>query len=109
MEPNNYDQTENNLELQSFDLGEAGGGTQIIFAHKAINNTEHYVFTLGNGPKSEQVTAEQNSDKTANSIMGVGKQLLSNIRMQLSGKKEQHNDQADDNEINPQNLKLRCF
>lgn len=36
------------LELKSFDLGEKGGGMQLIIAAKAINSTEYYVITLGN-------------------------------------------------------------
>ena len=39
---------EKDLELKSFDLGEKGGGMQLIIASKAISSTEYYVITLGN-------------------------------------------------------------
>ena len=37
--------------LTSFDLGEAGGGEQVIIDYREISSTEYYVMTLGNGPK----------------------------------------------------------
>ena len=37
--------------LTSFDLGEAGGGEQVIIDYREISPTEYYVMTLGNGPK----------------------------------------------------------
>ena len=101
MDLNNHDQTENNLDLKSFDLGEAGGGTQLIIADKALSATEHVVFTLGNGPKRDDVV-EQDAAKEANKV----KQFLSTFRMQLGGQKNQM-DQAEDD--NPKNMKLRCF
>lgn len=46
------DQKTNQIEkLQSFDLGERGGGTQIIIDYRVISPTEYYVMTLGNAPK----------------------------------------------------------
>lgn len=36
------------LELKCFDLGEQGGGMQLIIAAKAISSTEYYAITLGN-------------------------------------------------------------
>ncbi len=38
-------------KLQSFDIGERLGGTQLIIDYRAISPTEFYVMTLGNGPK----------------------------------------------------------
>ncbi len=35
----------------SFDLGEAGGGEQVIIDYREISPTEYYVMTLGNGAK----------------------------------------------------------
>ena len=37
--------------FHSFDLGELGGGKQLIIDYRAISPTEYYVMTLGNGPK----------------------------------------------------------
>ncbi|MBO7123032.1 MAG: hypothetical protein J6V90_07120 [Treponema sp.] len=39
------------LKLKSFDIGEMGGGEQIIIDSRTISETEHYVITLGNAPK----------------------------------------------------------
>ena len=42
----------NPIEIfHSFDLGELGGGEQLIIDYRAISPTEYYVMTLGNGPK----------------------------------------------------------
>ena len=104
MESNN--EQENNLELMSFDLGEAGGGTQMIFAQKAINQNEHYVLTLGNGPKgTENQTKAQEPTKAAN---GAGKQLLGNFLSQF-GRNKNANNQNAAAENDAKNLKLRCF
>lgn len=113
MEPINQDQTnaaENKLDLMSFDLGEAGGGTQMIFAHKAVSPTEHYVFTLGNPPKDAQNTAEQKNAPAENSgVKGLfGKQMFSNIRDRLANLKGAGK-QANATEETPLNPKLRCF
>ena len=35
----------------SFDLGEAGGGEQVIIDYREISPTEYYVMTLGNAAK----------------------------------------------------------
>ena len=40
-----------NLKLKSFDLGEVGGGSQIIIDYKAISPNEYVVMTVGNGAK----------------------------------------------------------
>ena len=42
----------NSIEIfHNFDLGELGGGKQLIIDYKDISPTEYYVITLGNGPK----------------------------------------------------------
>lgn len=42
----------NPIEIfHSFDLGELGGGKQLIIDYRVISPTEYYVMTLGNGPK----------------------------------------------------------
>ena len=38
-------------KLQSFDLGEAGGGEQLIIDYRAASTTEYYVMALGNAPR----------------------------------------------------------
>ena len=43
--------SENSINLQSFDLGEPGGGNQLIIDSRVISDTEYYVITLGNPPK----------------------------------------------------------
>ncbi|MCM1404125.1 MAG: hypothetical protein NC133_01265 [Prevotella sp.] len=108
MEPNQQEQTEK-FDLMSFDLGEAGGGKQVIFAHKAISATEHYVFTLGNPPKNAQNAADQPAAPTnENATKGaLGKQLFSNFRDRLANLK--NTNKPTTVEENPLNPKLRCF
>lgn len=104
MELKHQDQSE--LDLQSFDLGEAGGGIQMIIADKAINENEHYVFTLGDGPKAEQnAAAAKEPTKTDSSIKG----LLNNFRNQFGAHKAANPNPAAAETDNPDNLKLRCF
>lgn len=44
----------NPIEIfHSFDLGELGGGKQLIIDYRAISPVEYYVMTLGNGPKTD--------------------------------------------------------
>ena len=44
----------NPIEIfHSFDLGELGGGKQLIIDYRAISPTEYYVMTLGNDPKTD--------------------------------------------------------
>ena len=110
MEPINQDQmnaAENKLDLMSFDLGEAGGGKQMIFAHKAVSPTEHYVFTLGNPPKDAQNTAGQQAASNGTKET-LGKHLFSNFRERLANLKGA-NKQANAEEEVPLNPKLRCF
>lgn len=102
------DQTENSFNLQSFDLGEAGGGKQMIFAHKAINDTEHYVFTLGNGPKDTQDTTVPEPTKTDNNVKTISKQILSNFCNQFGIRKNAKQKSATEQD-EQQNLKLRFF
>lgn len=99
----NHNQQENNLNLMSFDLGEAGGGQQMIFAHKSLSETEHYVFALGNPPKDEQTTKEQ----PAPAKETASKQLLNNFRNRFGNLKG--GNQAEASGATQSNLKLRCF
>lgn len=39
------------LNLKGFDLGEMGGGEQLIIDSRTVSKTEHYVIALGNAPK----------------------------------------------------------
>ena len=124
MEPYNYDQNnynqteENDLELQSFDLPEAAGGTQMIIAHKAVKtvndaeqteHTEHYVFTLGNGPKNEQNASSQSAAKQEGASKSLSQQLLASFRKQFGGQKNQADNQPKTVDSDAQNMKLRCF
>ena len=51
--------TEKDLELKGFDLGEQGGGMQLIIAAKTISPTEFYVATLGNSLPKIQNSPKQ--------------------------------------------------
>jgi hypothetical protein len=50
---------EKDLELKGFDLGEQGGGMQLIIAAKTISPTEFYVATLGNALPKIQNSPKQ--------------------------------------------------
>ena len=90
------------LQLKSFDLGENGGGPQMILAHKAVSEKEHYVFTLGNGPKKTEEQAEPVDSKNT-----AGKQILSSIRDRFMHKKDQNQTEQEQDDLD--NFKLRCF
>jgi len=53
------------LKYKFFDLGDLKGGHQMIYADKAINEKEHYVFTLGDGPKVDLETGEPINESQA--------------------------------------------
>ncbi len=91
--------TQDELELKSFDLGEMGGGKQVIFASKSITDKEHYVFTFGDGPKNEE--APQPVDNTPNK--SLGRQLFDSISKLT--KKTQTNEPTPEENL----TKLRCF
>lgn len=50
---------EKDLELKGFDLGEQGGGMQLIIAAKTISPTEFYVATVGNSLPKIQNSPKQ--------------------------------------------------
>lgn len=51
---------EKDLELKGFDLGEQGGGMQLIIAAKTISPTEFYVATLGNSlPQKQNLPSDE--------------------------------------------------
>lgn len=102
---NNQTKSENNFELKSFDLGEVGGGKQVIFAHKLVENA-HYVVTLGQGPKNQQNAGSTASNQEA--TQPKGKSLLNNFRSQF-GVRKNTNDQTKTEDDNAKNIKLRCF
>lgn len=49
--------------LQSFDLGEAGGGEQLIIDYRPVSPGEYYVMTLGNAPKINNENKDDNDIK----------------------------------------------
>lgn len=87
------------LKWMSFDLGEVGGGTQIIVAHKAISDTEYYVMTLGNGPKIEMT-----------SVGAVNKVIEEYKKKQMMDKAlgKQASDKIEEDE-DYENIKIRFF
>lgn len=103
--------SENNLDLMSFDLGEAGGGKQTIFMHKSISETEHYVLALGRAPQNAQEKSARHAadeKQTDDAETSADRQLLSDFRSRLSDLKIPDS-KNEDAELNKQNLKLRFF
>ena len=63
METNEKNQMQGNIDLSCFDLGEENGGKQLILQHVSISSTEHYVFTIGDGPKDKTFNENDNNTK----------------------------------------------
>ena len=100
MENNDYNQAEDDLYLHGFDLKEEGGGKQLIYAQKKINDRESYVFTLGEGPKIE-MPSETQDNKAKESVL---KQVLTTIR-----NLNKNAVKLNENVTNQTHIKLRCF
>ena len=98
-------ETENDLELMSFDLPKANGGPQMIIDSKKINANEYYVRTLGNGPKSMEDTT---SETSATEKVNAGKQLFDSIRNFIPGLNK-NTDKQNQPEDDFKNIKLRYF
>jgi|GEM_PF-3299985 len=111
MENNNQEQTDKGLDLMSFDLGEVGGGEQMIFAHKQISEKEYYVFTLGNGPKLQETDpAKQAAEQATAGVKDpVAKKLLKSIRHHIPGMNKNATAENETANAASQNMKLRCF
>ena len=95
---------EQKIDLMSFDLGESNGGRQLILTHKSVSPTEHYVFTIGDGPqekKAEEVSDASKQEPAAPKKL-FSKQTFLNIRNHLIHKKPEEKKEEN-------NVKLRCF
>lgn len=96
-------QTEEDLTLKGFDMGEKRGGLQMIIASKQIaqadDSKEFCVFTIGNAPQFEMPENENAVTKET-----VGKQLYDKFMNVLHKKPVDQNK----NETEEQK-KLRCF
>ena len=87
------------LNLKAFDLGQAGGGMQLIIADKQVNENEHYVFTVGKGmPQLEAQNEMPNQEAN-----GLKKAFMS-FRDNILKKKPNESQNEEKN-----NIKLRCF
>lgn len=101
---------EKDLELKGFDLGEQGGGMQLIIAAKTISPTEFYVATLGNSLPKIQNSPKQDlpSDEimTDEEIKELIKKFESNKSINELNlfKNNEKNDSTEKNDI-----KIRFF
>lgn len=84
------DETNDSINLKSFDLGEMGGGKQLIIDYRTISPTEYYVVTLGNGPKID-LTPNAN-------IKELEEKYLKNKKIETNDKEETYD-----------NIKIRFF
>lgn len=105
METPNNDKID--LALKAFDLDENEGGRQMVLGHKQVNNSEHYLLTIGNGPKQEEKQEPEATEKTENNGMKklFNKQMLLNIRDHFIHKK----DEKEKNKDEIDNFKYRIF
>lgn len=107
---------EKDLELKGFDLGEQGGGMQLIIAAKTISPTEFYVATLGNSlpkiqnsPKQDLPSDEIMTDEEIKELIKNFESNKSIDELNLFKNVEQtdENKKWDDKEKN--DIKIRFF
>ena len=107
---------ENDLELKGFDLGEQGGGMQLIIAAKTISPTEFYVATVGNSlpkiqnsPKQDLPSDEIMTDEEIKELIKKFESNKSIDELNLFKNVEQtdENKKWDDKEKN--DIKIRFF
>lgn len=107
---------EKDLELKGFDLGEQGGGMQLIIAAKTISPTEFYVATVGNSLPKIQNSHKQDlpSDEimTDEEIKELIKKFESNksideLNLFKNVEQTAENKKWDDKEKN--DIKIRFF
>ena len=107
---------EKDLELKGFDLGEQGGGMQLIIAAKTISPTEFYVATLGNSlpkiqnsPKQDLPSDEIMTDEEIKELIKKFESNESIDELNLFKNVEQtdENKKWDDKEKN--DIKIRFF
>lgn len=107
---------EKDLELKGFDLGEQGGGMQLIIAAKTISPTEFYVATLGNAlpkiqnsPKQDLPSDEIMTDEEIKELIKKFESNKSIDELNLFKNVEQtdENNKLDDKEKN--DIKIRFF
>lgn len=107
---------EKDLELKGFDLGEQGGGMQLIIAAKTISPTEFYVATLGNAlpkiqnsPKQDLPSDEIMTDEEIKELIKKFESNESIDELNLFKNVEQtdENKKWDDKEKN--DIKIRFF
>ena len=107
---------EKDLELKGFDLGEQGGGMQLIIAAKTISPTEFYVATVGNSlpkiqnsPKQDLPSDEIMTDEEIEELIKKFESNKSIDELNLFKNVEQtdENKKWDDKEKN--DMKIRFF
>jgi hypothetical protein len=107
---------EKDLELKGFDLGEQGGGMQLIIAAKTISPTEFYVATVGNAlpkiqnsPKQDLPSDEIMTDEEIKELIKKFESNESIDELNLFKNVEQtdENKKWDDKEKN--DIKIRFF
>lgn len=107
---------EKDLELKGFDLGEQGGGMQLIIAAKTISPTEFYVATVGNSlpkiqnsPKQDLPSDEIMTDEEIKELIKKFESNESIDELNLFKNVEQtdENKKWDDKEKN--DIKIRFF
>ena len=107
---------EKDLELKGFDLGEQGGGMQLIIAAKTISPTEFYVATVGNSlpkiqnsPKQDLPSDEIMTDEEIKELITKFESNKSIDEFNLFKNEEQtdENKKWDDKEKN--DIKIRFF
>lgn len=101
--PINYQQEE--LVGQSFNLGEIGGGSQLIIFDEAISAQQHHVITAGNAPQTQREQLQQPAaDGERKSIGRIMLEKVSHYLPQINKASQSDENQKEDNDT-----ELRCF
>ena len=90
---------------QSFNLGEIGGGSQVIIFDEAISTQQHHVLTAGHAPQTQHEQLQQPTvDDARKSIGRIMLEKVSHYLPQINKASQSEENQAEDN-----NTELRCF
>ena len=107
---------EKDLELKGFDLGEQGGGMQLIIAAKTISPTEFYVATVGNAlpkiqnsPKQDLPSDEIMTDEEIKELIKnfESNESIDELNLFKNVEQTDENKKWDDKEKN--DIKIRFF
>lgn len=110
MAMNDYGQQNESLDLLTINLSEELGGEQLIIKHRTLNEKQHLVVTLGNGPKNPHAEAKKDTNQQASGIKDqFAKKLSEGIKHLVPTKNQEASMQAEQSAQTAERIKLRFF